>query len=208
MKHTVFPLAALFFFAASFCFAQQKPDALKEYLAGNLQRAVEICQDEIKANPKNLESHVVICWSYLRLRRYNEARNYAQAGLGISRYDPRIIEALAEAHYYQGNNAESLRYFQEYITLLPQGSRIDASYYFLGELYIRMARYRHADIALTTAVYYQPKNALWWTRLAWARENAGEASQAIQAYEKALAIDPNLGDAKTGLERVRAKNRQ
>ena len=184
-------------------FAQTRPDALQEYRNGNYARSIEICQSEIAANSKNIESHVVICWSLIKLGRYDEAMTYARAGRNISRYDVRIAEILGEISYYQGQNNEALQYFQEYINLAPDGARIDTVYYFLGEIYIRLGRFRHADIALSTAVHWVPGNAAWWTRLAYARENAGDLREAVTAYETALSLDSQLPDARRGLDRVR-----
>ncbi|MDR0387553.1 MAG: tetratricopeptide repeat protein [Treponema sp.] len=194
--------AALFLFQAAAAYAQVRPDALAEYRKGNYETAVVICKEEIAANPSNLESHVVICWSLIRLGRYEEVRAYALAGRNISRYDIRIIEILGEVNYYQGRNAESLQFFQEYINLAPEGGRLDVVYYFLGEIYIRLGRFRHADIALSTAVHYMPGNAAWWVRLAYARENAGDLQEAARAYEQALALNARLSDARRGLDRT------
>jgi tetratricopeptide (TPR) repeat protein len=184
-------------------FAQTRPDALQEYRNGNYERSVAICKDEIAGNRTNLESHVVICWSLIRLGRYREAQSYAEAGQNISRYDVRIIEILGEIAYYEGRNNEALRYFQEYINLAPEGQRIDTVYYLTGEIYIRLGRFHHADIALTTAVHWMPGNAAWWTRLAYARESAEEFTEAVTAYERALSLDPQLADARRGLDRVK-----
>ena len=183
--------------------SQTRPDALAEYRNGNYERSVAICKDEISANRRNLDAHVVICWSLIRLNRYEEALTYARQGRGISLYDPRIIEILGEINYYEGHNIEALQYFQEYINLAPEGLRIETVYYFLGEIYIRLGRFRHADIALSTAVHWQPGNALWWTRLAYARENAGEPHEAVTAYQRALSLNSQLVDARRGLNRAR-----
>jgi tetratricopeptide (TPR) repeat protein len=196
-------LLVLFFLSGPFLGAQTRPDALLEYRNGNYEQAVSICRNEIRDNPQNLESHVVICWSLIRLNRYQEARTYALAGRNISRYDSRLIEILGEINYYEGHNTEALQYFQEYINLAPEGQRIDMVYYFIGEIYIRLGRFRHADIALSTAVHWVPGNAAWWTRLAYARENAGDFKDAITAYERALSLNSQLSDARRGLDRVR-----
>jgi len=187
----------------SVVFAQIKPDALAEYRQGNFERAIQICQEEIAADPVSLESYVVNCWSLLRLGRYGEALRFARTARSLSRYDARVAEILGEVYYYQGNNSEALQYFQEYVNLAPSGQRIETVYYFIGEIYIRMGKYRHADIALSTAVYWMPGNATWWTRLAFARENAGDFTEAVSAYEKALALNPQLPDAQRGLDRTR-----
>lgn len=188
---------------AASSFAQDRPDALREYRNGNYELSVSICRDEIAANLNNLEARVVICWSLVRLGRYEEARVHGLAGRDLSRYDPRLVEILGEVSYYQGRNAEALQYFQEYVSLAPEGGRIDTVYYFLGEIFIRMGRFHHADIALSTAVHYMPGNAAWWTRLAYARESAGELQSAANAYERALFLNSQMADARRGLDRTR-----
>jgi len=191
-------------FSAIAANAQNRPpDALAEYRLGNFERAIQICRDEISENPLNLESHVVICWSLLRLSRYEEALRYARAGRVLNRYDPRITEILGEIHYYQGLNNEALTFFQEYASLAPEGQRIDMVYYFMGEIFIRQGKFRHADIALSTAVHWMPGNAAWWGRLAYTRENAGDLNSAIEAYERALSLNSQLTDAQRGLDRIK-----
>jgi tetratricopeptide (TPR) repeat protein len=188
--------------AASYA-QNRSPDALVEYRAGNYERAIQICRAEIDENPSNIESHVVIGWSLLNLNRYDEALRYARAGRAISRYDVRVIEILGEVHFHLGMNNEALQYFQEYISLAPEGQRIDTVYYYVGEIYIRQGKFRHADIALTTAVHWVPGNASWWARLAYTRENAGDLSSAIEAYERSLSLNSQLTDAQRGLERIK-----
>jgi len=183
--------------------AQTRPDALIEYRLGNYERAVQICREEIAENPANLESHVVICWSLLSLNRLEEALRYARAGRALHRYDTRITEVIGEIYYFQGLNNEALQYFQEYASLAPEGQRIGYVYYYMGEIYIRQGKFRHADIALSTAVHWIPGNASWWVRLAYTRENAGDLNSAIEAYERSLSLNSQLTDAQRGLDRIR-----
>jgi len=184
-------------------FAQSPPDALQAFRDGAFERSVQICRNEIAENPNNIESHVVIVWSLMALGRYEEALNYALAGRRLSRYDIRIIRNLGEVNYYLGRNNDALQHFQEFLSLAPAGTRVESIYYFMGEIYIRLGHFRHADIALTTAVHRVPGNAVWWTRLAYARENAGDLLEAVTAYERALALNPQSGDARRGLDRAR-----
>jgi tetratricopeptide (TPR) repeat protein len=200
----------ILFLVPAFLYSQwswkaQRRDPLEEYRNGNFEEAVKICKAEITADPGNLESHVVICRSLVKLGRYEEGRTYALAGRNISRYDPRIVEILGEVYFFQGRNNEAMRYFEEYISLAPQGDRISSVYYYIGEILIRQGQFRRADIALSTAVYYMPRNAHWWARLAYARENAGEFQTAAAAYEQAFALNENLPAARKGLERVKAR---
>jgi len=188
---------------AAAMFAQTRPDALREYRNGNFERAVQICQSELEENPSNMDSHVVICWSLVRLGRFDDALRYARNGRALSRYDARITEILGEIAYHQGRNTDALQYFQEYVSLNPEGQRIETAYYYMGEVYIRQGKFRYADIALSTAVHWKPENATWWERLAYARERAGDLQDAISAYERALSLNSQLIDARRGLERVR-----
>jgi tetratricopeptide (TPR) repeat protein len=185
-------------------FAQTQRDALFEYHRGNYAVAAEICKDEIAYNDQNIESYIVLCWSLLKLSRYSEAAQFAEKATEIRRYDVRLLEIKGEIDYYSGRNANALEYFEEYINLAPEGSRIDLVYYYIGEIYIRLGRYRHADIALSTALHYTQGNAQWWTRLAYAREMSGDMRDSEKAYRQAITLDPNLTDARRGLERTRA----
>jgi tetratricopeptide (TPR) repeat protein len=186
-------------------FAQQVPDALQMYRDRRFNEAVATCLAEISQNPQNIESYVVLTWSLLALGRYADAERYALTAYNDIRRDPRITETLGEAAYYQGKNNEALRYFQSYVNLLPDGSRIGTVYYFMGEIYLRQEKYNHADISIRTALQYEPRNARWWARLGYVRERAAEWGYAVTAYDQALASNPDLGDAKAGRERALAR---
>jgi len=205
MKKTAVLFLSIFllFILTIDAYSQRRPDALAEYRQSNFERSVQICLEEIADNPNNLEAHVVVCWSLIRLNRFEEALRYARAGRALNRFDPRITEVLGEISYYQGRNNEALQYFQEYANTAPEGQRIDVVYFFMGEIFIRQGKFRHADIALSTAVHWQPGNAAWWARLAYTRESAGDLNSAVEAYERALSLNSRLADAQRGLERIR-----
>ncbi|MCK5674782.1 MAG: tetratricopeptide repeat protein [Spirochaetales bacterium] len=188
-------------------FGQDVPDALVLYQAGKYDEAIKICENELAIRPGNMDSYSVLGWSLIRQAKYKEALEKAKEGLKISRYDARIVEIVGEANFYLGKNQEALKWFEEYAALSPGGGRIDSAYYFMGELFIRMGEYHHADIALTTAVYHSPNIARWWARLGYAREMAKDYDYSIEAYDKALELAPSFPDAKRGKERVEAQRR-
>lgn len=190
-------------FCTNFVFGQSKPDALKEYNNGNYTKAIQICEEELKSNPQNLDSYVVLCWSLVKNKQYTEAELQGTNARKISKYDHRIIEILAEAKYYLGKNNDALELFQEYISLVPtSGSRVGTAYYYVGEIFILKAMYEHADIALTQAVRIEPLKEAWWVRLGYAREMTKSYKESVLAYEKALDLNPSLADAKQGKNRV------
>jgi tetratricopeptide (TPR) repeat protein len=186
--------------------AQDKPDALRLYVDGKYDEARRACLTEIAASPSNVESYVVLSWSLVSLGRYADAENYALKGYALRR-DPRLTETLGETAYFLGRNDAALRNFQNYVSAVPEGGRVGTAYYYIGEIYLRLGRFGHADIAFSTALQFTPGSAKWWTRLGYARERSGDATHALEAYKKALSIDPRLQDASDGVDRINAKLR-
>ncbi len=195
----------LFTFGTLNLFAVSKPDALVLYKKGFHKKAIAVCEQELKENPKNIESFVVMSWALLASGQYKRAYETTVKARKIAHSEPRLIEAQAEACYYLGKNEESLRLFENYIFYAPSGLRISNSYYFMGEVYLRLAKYRHADIAFSTAVKLSSYNSLWWTRLGYAREQTRDYRYSLEAYNKALSLNKNLVDAQKGRDRVLKK---
>ena len=202
MKKIIF-LPVLFLITLSLFSQTEKPDALKLYREGKYPESIAVCIQEIQDNPDNLDSYVVLCWGLVSNRQYSEAEYWAEKGRQVSKYDPRLVESQAEAKYFQGQNAAALALFQEYISLVPSsGSRYGEAYYYMGEIYIRQSKFNHADIAFTQAVKTEPLKDYWWTRLGYAREMAKNYSISLEAYDKALSLNPYRAEAKNGKERV------
>jgi tetratricopeptide (TPR) repeat protein len=193
--------------AAASAGAQQTPDALELYRQGRYEQAVQVCLQELQdrgpdQSRRRMDSFTVLGWSYIRLGQYQNALTSARQARSEVRYDIRIIEIEAEALYFLGRNLEALSLFEEYVSLSPTGERIDVVYYFMGEIFLRLAEYRHADIAFSTAIHHSPQIARWWARLGYAREQISDSAGAMEAYTAALKLDPSLEDARVGLERV------
>jgi tetratricopeptide (TPR) repeat protein len=185
--------------------AQENRDALELYRNGNYEQAVEVTLQEIEEQPRNMDAYTVLGWSLLSLRRYEDALQYGLRALEISRFDSRIVHIVAESHYYLGNYQDALGYFEEYVAIAPTGDLVDQVYYNMGEIFLRFGEYHHADAAFSTAVYLNDNVAAWWSRLGFAREQAGDYPYALEAYERALELNPNLAEAARGRERVQAQ---
>jgi tetratricopeptide (TPR) repeat protein len=212
----VFLLAAVLPLAAQQAPDVSRYDALQNYRTGRdlearnrmeeaeryYAEAVRICQDEISRNAANMDSYTVLTWALQRQRKYSEVISWGERALRISN-DMRITETMGEAYFYLDNHPESLRFMQRYVNALPQGDRASVAYFFIGEIYRLTGKWRHADIAYTTAVRLEPGSALWWYRLGSVREAAGESAPAIEAYERALRLNPNYREANEALTRVR-----
>jgi tetratricopeptide (TPR) repeat protein len=194
-------LGLLFAVGASL-YGQEFEDALELYRSGNYQRAVEVTLRELELTPRNMDSYAVLGWSLLALNRSEEALEYGLQGLEISQFDPRVIQIVGDAHYRLGNNLEAVEYLQQYIAINPSGSVADYVYYLLGETFIRLGEYNNADIAISAACFITPRYPEWWTRLGFAREQAGDLEYALEAYNEALERNPNFAQALQGQNRV------
>ena len=183
----------------------QQQDALEEYKKGNFEIAIEICRKELEVMPQRMDAYVVMGWSLLKLGRYEEALQIGIQGQAIAPTDYRIIEIMGEAYFFVGNNMEALKNFQQYVVIAPAGDRIDLAYYYMGEIFIRLGEFNHADIALSTALYHSPNVAVWWSRLGYAREMAQDYSFALDAYRRALQLNMTLTEADRGIQRVQQK---
>ena len=181
----------------------QQPDALALYRNGNYERAVEVTLEEIEEQPRNMDAYTVLGWSLLALDRHEDALQYGLRALEISRFDSRIVHIVGEAHYFLGNYQDALGYFEEYVAIAPTGDLVDQVYFYMGEIFVRFGEYNHADAAFSTACHLNGDNAAWWSRLGFAREQAEDYAHAVNAYQRALEINPNLAEASRGLERVR-----
>jgi predicted Zn-dependent protease len=187
-----------------FARAQDRPDALRLYVDGKYDEARRASLSELAASPGEVDPYVILSWSLIALKRYADAENYALKGYALRR-DPRLTEVLGETAYFLGRNDAALRNFQNYVAAVAEGGRVGIAYYYMGEIYLRLGRFGHADIAFSTALQYSSGSARWWTRLGYAREKYGDAIHALEAYKKALAIDSRLEDASDGAARVAAK---
>jgi tetratricopeptide (TPR) repeat protein len=166
--------------------------------------AIRLCLEEISRNTASRETYTVITWTMQRQNRYADVISWGERGLRIFPDEFRIVETMGEAFFYLNDYERSLSYMQRYVNALPQGERVSVAYFFKGEIYRLTQRYHHADIAYTTAIRFEPNLALWWFRLASVRELVGDRNQAIEAYQQALRLNPNHGEARNGLTRLQS----
>jgi tetratricopeptide (TPR) repeat protein len=168
--------------------------------------AVRICADEVSRNAATRDTYTVITWALERQRKYADVIIWGERGLRLYADEYRILETMGEAYFYLNDHNSSLRYMQRYVNFLPQGERSSVAYFLIGEIFRLGRKFLHADIAYTTAVRLEPGLALWWYRLGSVREAAGEYASAVEAYERALGIEPGHREAGDGLNRLRRRN--
>ena len=213
------PVLCLALFLSGFAaFAQNNRDALWNYRTGRdfesrnrmyeadyyYMETVRICNDEISRNAASRDTYTALTWALQRQRKYQDVITWGERGLRLYADEYRIVETMGEAYFYLDNHNESLRFMQRYTNSEPQGERCSVAYFFIGEIYRYKGQFHHADIAYSTAVRLEPYAYLWWYRLGSVREAMGDISQAADAYERAVRLNPNYQEAIAGLERTRS----
>jgi tetratricopeptide (TPR) repeat protein len=165
--------------------------------------AVRVTNEEISRNMATRDSYTVLTWALQRQKKYAGVITWGERGLRLYGDEYRIVETMGEAYFYLDDYDNSLRFMQRYVNGSPQGERVSVAYFFIGEMYRLRRQFRHADIAYSTAVRLEPNMALWWYRLGSAREAAGDANPAADAYSQALRLNPNYREAQEGQARTR-----
>lgn len=180
--------------------AGRMTDAQAKYV-----QSIAICDKEIASSPKRIEAYVVKCWSLFRLSRHAEVISTGQAAMKIN-FDARVSEVMGESYYFLGQMDNSLKSLQKYLEVAgDDGDRGPTALFFLGETYLRLKKYSHADIAYSTALAKEPSMPRWWLRLGTACEAEGEWQRSLDAYTKALALSPAYQEAKDGQARMKAQ---
>lgn len=157
------------------------------------------------AEPTNSDYLALKAANLFRLKRYQDVVSLVQKNQD-TRKDYRVIETLAESLYFLGQNEEALRTFSRYVELAPPNEeRMSSAYYYIGECYIRLKKYEHADIAFTTATTMEKQMYYWWYRLGYVKEMLGRYMKAYEAYGACLKLNPGFTPARDGQARVKAK---
>lgn len=181
----------------------RQADAQAKYV-----QAIAVCDREMQAEPKRIEAYVVKCWCLFRQNKHSDVISTGQAGLRIA-FDARISEVMGESYYFLGQMDSSIKSLQRYIDAVgDSGDRGPTALFFMGEVYLRLKKYSHADIAYSAAVNREPGMSRWWFRLGNACEGLEDWKRAFDDYGKALSLNPSYQEAKDGQARVKPKLNQ
>lgn len=182
---------------------QALPDALELFRSGNYTRAVEVTLLEIEAQPRRVDSYVVLGWSLLALGRNAQALAYAEEALRFNRTDQRLLNIAAEAALAEGRPLVALGHLETYVALWPDGAYIADSHALVAEILEGFGELRNADTALSAALAYR-QEVEWWVGLGEIREELGQYARALDAFDAALALNPNSAAALDGRRRALA----
>ena len=175
---------------------------------GRKDEALELLAWTVREFPEFIDAHYRLASFSLRRGRPDEARAAVERVLAINdRTHPRHVRfyvALALQQAVHGDDADALtRRFGELRREYPGaiGPRVLNT---LGYEILGSGRVEDAITLFHLNVQTFPAYANGYDSLAEAYMNAGETELAIEHYEKALAMDPDNGNAVEMLKRLRA----
>jgi tetratricopeptide (TPR) repeat protein len=167
--------------------------------------SLDLIEKLLLAEPDNYDFIHLKSWNLFRLGRHEEVVSLAQKSIQTVR-DYRIIEVMAESLFFLGRNEEALAQFASYIELAPStDERMSSAYYYVGECYIRLKKFEHADIALSMATMLEKNMYYWWYRLGYVKEILGQYKRAYEIFGKALELNKGYRFAQDARARVKAK---
>jgi Tetratricopeptide repeat. len=170
------------------------------------QRSLVMAERLLAADAADEDLQTLKTWDLFRLHRYIDTVVYAQNVLN-ARQDYRILETMAEALFFLGKNEEALSAFSRYFTLSPENDdRRSSAYYYVGEIYFRIKKYEHADIAFSAAVALEKNMYYWYYRLGLVEEILGHYQQAYESFNSSLALNSKFQPAVEAKARVKAKS--
>lgn len=170
------------------------------------QRSLAMTERLLSKEPSNPDLQTLKTWNLFRLHRYVDTVVYAQSVLN-TREDHRVLETMAEALFFLNKNEEALSAFGRYFTIAPENDdRRSSAFYYVGEIYFRIKKYEHADIAFSTAVSMEKNMYYWWYRLGLVKEILGQYRRAYEAFNTSLSLKSNFKPALEARERVKAKS--
>jgi len=167
----------------------------------------------VSLDSTNYQAYNKLGYCYLKLERYKEAIARLRVALTIDSTSVPARMMLAQTLGFVDSTRAAKQEFQKIIQMDPQQGDAYGS---LGFIYLREASNlpedaeretvkaawsRTADV-LRKATELSPNNVAYWIGYGHCVYNLREFDQAENAFRRALKIDPNNKDAKTGLETV------
>ena len=163
---------------------------------------VRVAFDQITRHVATRDTYVLLTRALRRLGRHNEVINWGQQGMRVFPDEFRLLETMGQSFFFLGNFEQSLAHMERYADAMPDGDRISLAYFFIGEIFRLTHKFYRADMAYTMALHFEPGMVLWWYRLGSVREQVGDTEPALEAYRRALAINPNHNGARNAVTRL------
>lgn len=146
-----------------------------------------------KTEERKKKYRIDISKSFSRAEEYFEDGDLEKAEkiclklISIKPSDARFYFLLSQIYQKQDNNKEAALCLREAVKRKPDGFW----YLELGELLTRLGKYRQAEESFRKAIEMNNTIAFRWSKLAQVLLEQDKKSQAMEAIERAIEIEPN-----------------
>ena len=158
---------------------------------GKLQEAEAIFRKAYEANPKDTRTLAGLVRTLVEENQFDRAMQFLQAE--VAKYPSRndLHMALGTVAIRAGSFDLALNQFQAVLDALDKSSKARGEVYmWIGITYRHMADPARAAAALTKAKELLPDNPMIANELALSLDGAGHKTEALQAYDQAIRLDP------------------
>ena len=175
------------------------------YQEGRYYDSIIYLRAEMRRFPQRINIYVILGWDYRQLRRYKEMEDISFEGLKIIPSDIRLIRNLGESYYFQNKFLNAVKEFEKYISYRydKNDSYLPTIYYYLGVCFYNLKSFRKADIAISTARYYNPDDKNINLYLGKIKFELKQFEKAEKSFNDVLKNFPNNTDAIEGLKRIK-----
>jgi tetratricopeptide (TPR) repeat protein len=175
------------------------------YQEGRYYDSIVYLKQEMKQYPSRINVYVILGWDYRQLRRYKDMEEISIKGLKVNSTDIRLIRNLGESYFFQNKYSSAIKEFEKYISYRynKNDSYLPTIYYYLGVCFYNQRLFKKADIAMSTARYFQPNNNRIILFLGKIMVELKEYEKAKKYFNDVLKKSPNNTEAIEGLKRIK-----
>jgi tetratricopeptide (TPR) repeat protein len=164
---------------------------------------VSLWEDTVRKSPNKRRAHFQLAYAYDQQTRYSQALEEFQKTAELGPLTPDLLLDWGLAYDHLSQFDQALAKFQQAALMQPTAH----VYTQIGMAYAQQSRWAEALQALATAEKLDPRFPDTYAYRGKIYLNANQVPAAIQEYQRALAIDPTLEDARHDLAQAQARLR-
>ena len=164
---------------------------------------VSLWEDTVRKSPNKRRAHFQLAYAYDQQTRYSQALEEFQKTAELGPLTPDLLLDWGLAYDHLSQFDQALAKFQQAALMQPTAH----VYTQIGMAYAQQSRWAEALQALATAEKLDPAFPDTYAYRGKIYLSTNQVPAAIQEYQRALAIDPTLEDARHDLAQARARLR-
>lgn len=175
--------------------APEIPESYREILSlmkqGRRQVAEARCRELLAAQPEDADAMALLASVIVERGELGEAEHLLRRALKLAPNQSTTWVNLGRLLQQGGRWGEAATHYEHAANLFPNHPQIAAT---LGQIYQRANRFADAEAQYRRALEYRPR-APYFVQLGMVLLRQERVDEAVEAFEKAISINPNLAAA-------------